>query len=162
LAFSFYKLKRLRAAGFGRKNLTRRPNNNYQTQRLATRKIGRASNKHRRPFWLPASNYYTLAAAIAIAFFLFFVGILYEGGEDLPWIPAAIGAGVLLTGAAVLREMVLKRARNNFLLAQQRLDANLNKVVPLVSVNNDASKLSLQQNTEIIKAIQRNLKQRKF
>ena len=145
----------MKAAVFWRKNLTRRPNNNYQTQRLATRKIGRASNKHRRPFWLPASSYYILASAIAIAFFFFLWGILHEGGEDMPWIPAGIGASILLIAAAVLREMVLKRARYKFLSAQQRLDDNLDKVAPQVNANSDAKKLSVQQNTEIIKAIQK-------
>ena len=155
MAFSFYKLKRARIEVFGRKNLTRRPNNTYQTQRLVTRKIGRDSNIYRRPFWLPASSYYILAAAIAIAFFFFLWGILHEGGEDMPWITAGIGASLLLVGAVVVREIVLKRARNNFLLAQQRLDNNLNKVASQVSANSDANKLSVQQNTEIIKAIQK-------
>lgn len=135
--------------------MTRKPNNSYQTQRFAARKIGRNSNKYRRPFWLPASSYYILATAIAIAFFFFLWGILHEGGEDMPWIMAGIGASILLIGAVVLREIILKRARNNFLLAQKRLDNNLNQVAPQVSANSDANKLSIHQNAEIIKAIQK-------
>jgi tetratricopeptide (TPR) repeat protein len=135
--------------------LTRRPNNKYQTQRFITRKIGRDSNKYRRPFWLPASSYYILATAIAIAFFFFLWGILHEGGEDMPWITAGIGASILLVGAVVLREIILRRARNNFLSAQQRLDNNLKKVAPQVSANSDANKLTVQQNAGIIKDIQK-------
>lgn len=135
--------------------MTRRPNNKYQTQRFVNRKIGRDSNKYRRPFWLPASSYYILATTIAIAFFFFLWGILHEGGEDMPWMPAGIGVSVLLIGAVVLREIILKRARNSFLSAQQRLDNNLNKVAPHFSANSDANKLSVQQNAEIIKTIQK-------
>jgi hypothetical protein len=32
--------------------------------------------KFRRPFWLPASNYYVLAIAVTIAFFFLVWGIL--------------------------------------------------------------------------------------
>lgn len=135
--------------------MTGRPNNKYQTQRLVTRKIGRSSGKYRRPFWLPASSYYILATAVALAFFFFLWGILHEGGEDMPWITAGIGASILIIGAVILREIVLRNARNKFLSAQKRLDQNLNKVVPQVITNNDPHKLSLQQNAGIIKEIQK-------
>ncbi len=135
--------------------MTRRPNNKYQTQRFVTQKIGRNSNKYRRPFWLPASGYYVLATAIAIAFFFCIWGILHEGGEDMPWITAGIGASILLIGAVILREVVLRKARNNFLSVQKRLDNNLKKVAPQISENNNPNKLSLQQNTLIIKEIQK-------
>lgn len=135
--------------------MTRRPNNKYQTQRFVTKKIGRDSNKYRRPFWLPASSYYILMTAIALAFFFFLWGILHEGGEDMPWIMAGIGASILIIGAVVLREIVLRNARNNFLSAQKRLDSNLNKVAPQVSPSSDANKLTVQQNALIIKEIQK-------
>ena len=135
--------------------MTRRPNNKYQTQRFVTKKIGRDSNKYRRPFWLPASSYYILMTAIALAFFFFLWGILHEGGEDMPWIMAGIGASILIIGAVVLREIVLRNARNNFLSVQKRLDSNLNKVAPQVSPSSDANKLTVQQNALIIKEIQK-------
>lgn len=134
--------------------MTRRPNK-YQAQKFVNRKIGRDSNKYRRPFWLPASNYYILTTAIAIAFFFFLWGILHEGDEEMPWIPAGIGVSVLLIGAVVLREIILRRARNSFLSAQQRLDNNLKKVAPQFNAKSDANKLSVQQNAEIIKTIQK-------
>lgn len=134
--------------------MTRRPNNKYKTQRLVNRKIGRNSGKYHRPFWLPASSYYILATAVALAFFFFLWGILHEGGEDMPWIAAGIGASILIIGAVFLREIVLRNARNKFLSAQKRLDQNLNKV-PQVNPKNDSHKLSLQQNTGIIKEIQK-------
>ena len=135
--------------------MTGRPNNKYQTQRFVTKKNGRNSNKYRRPFWLPASSYYILTTAIAIAFFFFLWGILHEGGEDMPWIMAGIGASILVIGAVILREIVLRNARNKFLSAQQRLDNNLKKVAPQVSANGDANKLTVQQNALIIKEIQK-------
>jgi tetratricopeptide (TPR) repeat protein len=93
-----------------------------------------------------------LTTAIATAFFFFLWGILHEGGEDMPWIMAGIGASILLIGAVVLREIVLRKARNSFLSAQKRLDNNLNKIAP--QFNSDANKLTVQQNAGIIKAIQ--------
>jgi len=111
--------------------------------------------KHRRPFWLPASNYYILAAAIAIAFFFLVWGILHEGDEQVPWIPAGFGASLILIGAVFLREIVLRKVRNRYLLVQKRLDFNLSKV-PLHKKNVAGDqKLSLEKNAEIIKQIQK-------
>jgi hypothetical protein len=41
------------------------------------------SIRGRRPFWLPASNYYVLAFAIAVAVFFVVWGILQDGGDDM-------------------------------------------------------------------------------
>ncbi len=135
--------------------MTRRPNNKYQTQRFLTKKIGRNSTKYRRPFWLPASSYYILTMAVAIAFFFCVWGILQEGGEEMPWITAGIGASILVIGAVVLREIVLRNARNNFLSAQKRLDNNLKHIVPNTQSKRDVNKLSIHQNAGIIKEIQK-------
>ena len=106
-----------------------------------------------RPFWLPASNYYILAAAVIIAFFFLIWGILHEGSEDAPWIPAGIGAGIVLTGAVFLREIVLRNARRRFLLAQKRLDYNLQNISAKPAQN--SNKLTLEQNAVIIEEINR-------
>ena len=65
----------------------------------------------RRPFWVPASNYYVLTVAVAIAFFFLTWGILRDEDEDAPWIPSGIGASIVLGGAVILRGVLLRRAR---------------------------------------------------
>lgn len=66
----------------------------------------------RRPFWLPASNYYVLALAIALAFFFVVWGVLDDiDGMRAPWQTAGVSASILLVGTVVLREMILRRTR---------------------------------------------------
>lgn len=108
-----------------------------------------------RPFWLPASNFYILAAAAAIAFFFFLWWILHEGGEEIPYVPAGIGASLLLGGAVFLREVVLRRARERYLLTQKMLDRNLNQVGSALYGQNLRRKMSLQENAAIIEEIKR-------
>lgn len=107
----------------------------------------------RRPFWLPASNYYVLAAAISIAFFFLVWGILHDGGEETPWITAGIGASILLGGAVILREVILRRARNRYLTFEKRLDKNLNEAYSQIGDNRNVNKLTLEKNAAILREI---------
>lgn len=134
--------------------MTERPNHTNQIKRYSTQ-MGKTLPKYRQPFWLPASSFYILAAAIAIAFFFLVWGILQEGDEQMPWIPAGIGASLILAGAVVLREIILRRARKRFLAAQKRLDYNLNNVSVRAKSNAPEKKLSLERNAEIIKQIRK-------
>jgi hypothetical protein len=109
----------------------------------------------RRPFWLPASNYYVLAIAVTIAFFFLAWGILNEGKDDTPWIPAGISASVVLIGAVILREVILRKARNRYLSAQKKLDHNLNNIGLHGRSNQNANKLSIEKNAAIIKEIEK-------
>ena len=108
-----------------------------------------------RPFWLPASNFYILAAAVAIASFFLIWGILHDGDEQAPWIPAGIGASLILIGAVFLREIVLRKARNRYLLVQKRLDYTLDTAQLHTKTNAVERKLTLEKNAEIIKQIQK-------
>ena len=103
--------------------MAERPNQTNQIRRYPP-PIKTRPARYRRPFWLPASNYYILAAAVAIASFFLVWGILHDG-DDAPWVPAGIGASLILIGAVFLREIVLRKARNRYLLAQKRLDFTL-------------------------------------
>lgn len=114
----------------------------------------RGVEKYHRPFWLPASSYYILAVAAAIAFFFLFWGILQEGDEDAPWIPAGIGSSIILGSAVFLREVVLRKAQSKYLLAQRQLDFNLNKIPPHSSVNKNENKFTVEKNARIISNIQ--------
>lgn len=109
--------------------------------------------RQRRPFWLPASNYYFLVAGVAIAFFFLAWGILHDGREETPWITAGMGAGVLLILAVILREVILRNARNRYLANQRRLDRSLKSAVIPTGTRPAAAKLTIEQNAAIIRAI---------
>lgn len=134
--------------------MTERPNRTNQLRRFPSSMKNNAA-KNRRPFWLPASNYYILAAAIAIAFFFLVWGILNEGDEQAPWIPAGIGTSLILIGAVFLREIVLRKARHRYLLVQKRLDFNLDNATLHTKNSTSEKKLTLERNAEIIKEIQK-------
>jgi len=122
-------------------------------KRLSAAKYANNNYKSSRPFWLPASSYYILAAAITLAFFFFVWGILQEGGEESPWLVSGIGASVILGGAVYLREIVLRKARNRYLSAQRKLDYNLITISRHFKNDSLVNKLTLQKNAEIIKEI---------
>jgi hypothetical protein len=102
----------------------------------------------RRPFWLPASNYYVLAFAVATAFFFVVWGILEDEGVKTPWQTAGVGACVFLVGAVLMREVFIRRARNRYLRQPQQTKR--------VSFNDhDANKLTVEKATAIMKEIRR-------
>jgi len=88
-----------------------------------SRRTGRSG-----PFWLPAISYYVLSAAISSIVFFLVWGILAEGEEESPWITAGIAASVLMVAAVVLREIILRNARQKYLDAQRRLDRNVSRL----------------------------------
>jgi hypothetical protein len=112
------------------------------------------THARRRPFWLPASNFYVLAFGITIASFFLIWGVLHDGDEAMPWIPAGVGAGLILFGAVFLREIILRRYRDRYLIAASRLDRNLESVSARGAGSN-AKKLTIEQNAELIKQIKR-------
>ena len=123
----------------------------------------RLAHKLHRPFWLPASNYYVLSAAISIAVFFLVWGVLLDGAaEEAPWITSGIAASVILASAVVLREIVLRKARRRFLLTQNKLEANLKGVraasaPPLLMPQKSSAlsnKLTVEKNAAIVKQIQ--------
>jgi len=129
-----------------------RPNSRSQIRKHSGAYDPRA---FRRPFWLPASNYYVLAIAVTIASFFLVWGILHEGKDDTPWIPAGISASAVLIGAVILREVILRKARNRYLSAQKKLDYNLNNIGLHGRSSQNAHKLSLEKNAAIIKEIEK-------
>lgn len=123
---------------------------NNQRQKYQKSGNGYDYSKYRRPFWLPASNYYILSFAVAIAFFFFVWGLLHEDSDDMAYVPAGIGASVLLVGAVLLREVVLRKARERYLLAERQLDYNLNNIPVNRLQNQNPNKLTLEKNAAII------------
>jgi hypothetical protein len=111
-------------------------------------------SRHRRPFWLPASNYYILTASVAIAFFFLFWGILNDGQDETPWIPAGVGAAIVLASAVILREIILRTARNRFLASQRKIDMSVRGIARRAS-ERDSAKLTLERNAAILGDISR-------
>lgn len=112
-----------------------------------------APSRSPRPFWLPASNYYILAAAFTIALFFVIWGILQDSGEQTPFIPAGIASGVILAAAVMLREVILRRARNRFLASQRLLERNLAHAP--VRASHSAPRLTIERNSAIVSFIKR-------
>ena len=108
------------------------------------------NNPTRRPFWLPASNYYVLAFAVSIAFFFLAWGILQDIGEEMPWATAGLGASVVLIVSVVFREMIARRANRNMALHQRRIAMGGIKADP-----RNPDKLTLGRNAAILKEIQK-------
>ncbi len=100
--------------------------------------------------WLPASNYYVLTAAAAIAFFFIAWGILHDAGEETPWISAGVGASIILAGAVILRVALLRRVRDRY----KPIDAALIHKYPSIPKQfrdrRGGNKLTLEQNAAIL------------
>lgn len=108
-----------------------------------------------RPFWLPASNYYVLTIAIATGTFFLIWGVLQDGREATPWVAAGIFASGAIIVAVVLREVILRSARNRYLSNQRRLDRSLQGIIPQTSSHNEREKLTLEKNALILTEIRR-------
>lgn len=105
-----------------------------------------------RPFWLAAANYYTFSAAITIFVFFLTWGLMHDANEQAPWIGAGLLAGIVLAGAVLLREVILRIYRNKFLAARARLDQSLHAAVVL-RAGDDRKKITLEQNKAWLKYI---------
>ena len=109
----------------------------------------------RRPFWLPASNYYVMTAGIAVAMFFLLWGILHDGGDDAPWVASGISAGVFIIAAVLLREIFLRRARYRYLKAKQEFDRNLSGLYVNGNRRPQPEKLTLEKNATLLRDIKK-------
>ncbi|HKX83766.1 MAG TPA: hypothetical protein VJL58_06090 [Pyrinomonadaceae bacterium] len=107
------------------------------------------------PFWLPASTFYFLAAAIAIGVFFLVWAILNDGRDESPWITAGLLSSVWLIAAVVVREVVLRNRRNRIFAAQRRLDNSLRSVPTPIKSDTDPDKLTLERNSLLLEEIKR-------
>ncbi|MER3431631.1 MAG: hypothetical protein C4325_10635 [Blastocatellia bacterium] len=107
-----------------------------------------------RRLWMPAADYYFLSAAIAIGVFFIIWAILMEAKEANPWLPAGIAASALAVGAAVLREIVLRRRRNEIARAARLLDRSLLHAAATRRPS-DLPRFTLEQNAVLIAEIKR-------
>jgi tetratricopeptide (TPR) repeat protein len=79
----------------------------------------------RRPFWLPASSYYLLVSGFAAASFFLVLGVVQDGSREPEMIAAFIVAGTFIIVGIMLREIVLRNAREKYLIQRNRLDASI-------------------------------------
>jgi len=108
-----------------------------------------------RPFWLPASNFYFLSAAIAMGVFFLVWAILNDGREESPWITAGLVSSLVLIGAVVLREVVLRNLRRKIFLAQRKLDNSLLSLPISMRSDVQEDKLTLEKNALLLSDIKR-------
>lgn len=111
--------------------------------------------KKARPFWLPASTFYFLAAAVAIGVFFLVWAILGEARDESPWIAAGLMASVSMIAAVVVREVVLRSRRNSVFLAQRRLDNSILSAAVPARREEDPDKLTLERNSIWLEEVKR-------
>ena len=95
-------------------------------------------------------SYYVLALAVAAAFFFLVWGILHDNAVETPWVTSGVSASIVLAGAVILREVILRRARNRFFRHQRGVE---NSRVYSGSERRDPTHLSVERNAAIIKQI---------
>lgn len=105
----------------------------------------------RRPFWAHASGYYVLTVAVSIAFFFLTWGVLNDLGEGTPWITAGIAASMLLGGAVILREVILRRALHVHTLREPGIAQKFAGVQ--YSSPRGRNKLTIEKNSAILAEI---------
>ncbi|MEO7674140.1 MAG: hypothetical protein ABIU09_08705 [Pyrinomonadaceae bacterium] len=108
----------------------------------------------RAPFWIPASNFYAFALAVAAAVFFLILGILHDGIDDLPWIVAGIGSVSFVGISVFIREVLLRNARERFISAN-RLDKSVRHMVRRKADKLDPDKLTLERNEAILLEIRK-------
>ena len=114
------------------------------------RRVFQAEYQRRRPFWMPAMSYYVLALAATAAFFFLVWGILHDNAVETPWVTSGVSASIVLAGAVILREVILRRARNRFFRHQRAVE---NSRGYSGSERRDPTHLSVERNAAIIKQI---------
>lgn len=79
--------------------------------------------------------------------------MLHDGQEDKPWIGAGLGASVLLIGAVLLREVILRNARNRFQLRQRMLSEGLIQLPRESRTLRDSDKVTIERNDALLRHI---------
>jgi hypothetical protein len=70
---------------------------------------------------MPSTSGYMLAAGATAAVLFFTLWLmLHTGGDDAPWVPAGLAAGVVMLVAIAAREVVMRRAWTRYILEHDR------------------------------------------
>lgn len=108
----------------------------------------------RRPFWLPAANYYFLATAAAVLIFVVVWGIFHDEMAETPILAAGIAASSFMVFAVFLREFVLRRMYRRRAMVQRQLDHTIAEVYARHRPGS-REKLTVERNAEILAQIKR-------
>ncbi len=113
------------------------------------------SNLKQRPFWLPASSYYFLIAALALATFFVVLGLFHDGDREAEMVTAGLIGSAVLLGGVVMREIVLRNARNRLIVNENRLELNVRRTEKRESSGAAATKITLEINAAALEAIRK-------
>src|SRR5688572_13675760 len=119
------------------------------------KRVGHLRRTNSQPFWLPATTYYFLSAAIAIGVFFLVWGILAESAGEMPWISAELMSSVSLILAVVVREVILRTRRRRVFETQKKLDRVLLAAPVNARKYSDPIKLTLERNAVFLNDIVR-------
>ena len=92
---------------------------------------------------------------MAIGAFFLVWAVLRDGGDESPFTPAGLAAASVIALAVVLREVVLRSARDRFLASQRLLDRNLRHLPARAVGTNGSGKLTLEKNAAVLQEISR-------
>lgn len=126
-----------------------------RSSRNRHRHLVRKQTAHSRPFWLPAISYYVLTGAISGVVFFLIWGILFEGDEETPWVPAGVAAGLMMIAAVFVREVVLRNARSKYIAARKMLDRNISRTKAYSRERSAGRKLGLREHELMISHIRK-------
>lgn len=109
----------------------------------------RTNTQTRRPFWLPAFQYYLTSLAVAVILFLSTLLVLDEGTGEEPFLLAgSVGIAALLI-AFVLREFIFHSFRMNSLAKQKMLDRSVLSAAKRGTAPN-RTKVTLSENSRML------------
>ncbi len=113
-----------------------------------------ASRGTRSPFWLPAASYYGLSAAGAGMVFVLMFTLLQDNGNEYAVFWACSISVAAISFAVLLREIILRGARERLATARRRLDANMRGAVGINGGSAAKSgKFTLEKNDELLQKI---------
>jgi hypothetical protein len=81
--------------------------------------------------------------------------VIFEEGEEAPWVTAGIVASFLMIASVFAREVILRNARNRYLANRRRLDRNFTRWAGRYGEGASPNKLSLRQHDRIMEHIVR-------
>ena len=93
--------------------------------------------------------------ALAVATFFLVLGLYQDRSKENEWVVAGLAASGVLVGGFVLRELVLRHARERFLIEQDRLDRNLRHPAAFSGRGAESSKFTLEKNKAALDTIKK-------
>lgn len=101
---------------------------------------------------MPASSYYVLVFAIAIAAFFLILGIFQDKRGENQWVIAGLSASVILGGGVLVREVLMRRVRDRRMMSAL-LEGNLRRAFPRIGDRSEDGKITLEQNAAALARI---------